>query len=237
MAVGREAVMRTEPELMMAFAAIQQMSAITRYSKDSLVTKESVLEHTGWVCFFSYVLARKLLWANVINDIDWGDLYRKSVAHDIDEILTGDVPRVTKYSSPHMASLFKDLEAGSVKRIGRMLQVNDEELYADWEFSKDQTLEGNLVAMADVLAVVYKCWQEVELFGNTSVVRILIELSEGVLPKLVSRLSEVPFGQLRTYLLNVVGSASAIVSRLELNCGDRMSNSARQSLISFNTKG
>jgi 5'-deoxynucleotidase YfbR-like HD superfamily hydrolase len=238
--------MRTEPELMMAFTAAQQLSAITRYSKDSLVTKESVLEHTGWVCFFAYTTARRLerMLSPDIAQINWAELYKKSVIHDLDEILTGDVPRVTKYSSPEMAEQFKKLERSSVKRLAAMLQLDERQLFHDWDFAKDDSIEGLIVSIADVLAVVYKCWQEVELFGNASIVRVVVELLEGVLPKVVGRLNSPgllalgpTYGPARTYLLGVLQAATTIVERLERICADRLSDSARRSLIQFNTGG
>ena len=136
-----------------------RMSAIDRYSQTRLVNPESVLEHTGWVCFTCLMIADELMQNG--EHIDLGKLMSSAAIHDVEEIITGDIPSPTKYSSPEMTARLKQFEDKSAR------ELLSGSMYAIWRNAK-QGKEGFIVELADKLAVVYKIQQETEEFGNNT---------------------------------------------------------------------
>jgi len=137
-----------------------RMSAIDRYSQTRLANPESVLEHTGWVCFCSLMIADELI-ANG-ERIDLGKLLASATIHDVEEIIVGDIPSPTKYSSNYVTKGLKDFEDQSAKKL-----LSDR-MYKIWKNSKSGK-EGFIVELADKLAVVYKIQQETMDFGNNTI--------------------------------------------------------------------
>ena len=69
------------------FSISQGMSSIRRYSGVHLLKEESVMEHTGFVCLFTYFICEKLNHeCEPEHLINTGLALEKSVVHDMDEI-------------------------------------------------------------------------------------------------------------------------------------------------------
>lgn len=223
-------------KLITAFTAIQQLASVTRYSKDKIVNRESVLEHTGFVAFFAYVLGQHLSEYHDEHEIDFGLLLSRAVVHDWDEIFVGDIPRITKYASPEILNEFKTLELESIRKLSVMLGLPTQNLIDHWSLSKDEDdVEGLVVRIADLIAVVYKCWQEIELFGNYSIVRIVFELRGQVMPKVRDKIANAAFlhASSRAYLLTLMLTCNELMFKLEMAC-NRVSTDARDALVTFN---
>jgi len=151
-------------KLLQIFDMAYKMSSLTRYSQTHLVKEESVLEHTGFVCLMAYTIGSELI--NTDN-IDIGLLLRKAVTHDIDEIITGDIPRPTKYYSKDFRNAVQKIEDENMNMIAANLNLPC--MYHDWERSKDGP-EGFIVGLCDCLAVIYKAYYEAVMFGNKTII-------------------------------------------------------------------
>ena len=80
-------------DIVKLFSVSQGMSAIQRYSQLHLLKSESVMEHTGFVCLFTYTLCEEINSVSSPNDkLDVGMALQKAIVHDIDEVITGDIP-------------------------------------------------------------------------------------------------------------------------------------------------
>lgn len=154
------------------FTIAFQLSSVGRFSRDHMLKSENVLEHIGFCSFYSLLLAKKLIQEGV--PVDLGVLFSKVSVHDIDEALLGDVPRTTKYFSENIRSEFSAAETSIVSKIENWL---DSSLVADWKTAKEG-LEGEILKVADLAAVVYKNWVEIELLGNRSFMRVARETNE-----------------------------------------------------------
>jgi 5'-deoxynucleotidase YfbR-like HD superfamily hydrolase len=219
-------------EIMQSFAAVQQLGSITRFSKDRIVNSESVLEHTGFVCLMAYLIGRHMR----DSTLDWAKLLRRATVHDLDEIYTGDVARVTKYSSPEMSALFRNIENQSIKKLNELLGFDDNEMCDDWLFAKDGDLEGTIIRAADLMAVVYKAWQEIELSGNLSVVRIAKELSGNVIPQFARRVADGNLDdQQKRFFKDMAIHMQDVAWHLQEICERTVSKSVREALVQFNT--
>ena len=162
-------------DIIKIFSTAQKMSAIRRYSQLHLLKEESVLEHTGFVCLFSYLLCHELNTkaTNTLTEyMDVGEVLCKAVTHDIDEVVTGDIPRPTKYFDENSKNTFDKIsEAGMEKLLEEMnLQMSvNLKLQRDWGNSKKGN-EGVIIAIADLASVVFKIWDEVILLGNQKLI-------------------------------------------------------------------
>ena len=100
------------------FSVSQSMSAIKRYSQLHLLKPESVMEHTGFVCLFTYILCEKINSVSREEDkLNIGLALEKAVIHDIDEVVTGDIPRPTKYYSKDSSKIFEEIAEQGIKQI------------------------------------------------------------------------------------------------------------------------
>ena len=130
------------------FSVSQSMSAIKRYSQLHLLKPESVMEHTGFVCLFTYILCEKINSVSREEDkLNIGLALEKAVIHDIDEIADQGIKQI-----------ISELDLDFQSRI----ELN-------WKTAKDDK-EGAIIALADLASVVYKLWDEVILLGNKKLI-------------------------------------------------------------------
>lgn len=137
-----------------------KMASISRYSQTHLIMNESVLEHTGCVSIMCYFIAK-----SIDAKINIGELLTRAAIHDIDEIVTGDIPTTTKYKNPDITKAIKFVESENMSELSYNI-LGSAELFNTWGNAKDDTIEGAILATADLLAVLYKLWQETVLYNN-----------------------------------------------------------------------
>ena len=164
------------------FSLAHDMAAVQRFSRIRMVHPENVLEHTGMVCVFAYAIGRTLQSKahRELKPLDMGAIMARAVAHDMDETITGDIVRPTKYFSTELREELRRLEGKGVNNIATALDLHV--LTGDWLRSK-QSREGYVVKLADLLAALCKVYVEVRVLGNRAMVqpaepmkRILIDL-------------------------------------------------------------
>ena len=157
-------------DIIKLFNISQSMAATKRYSQLHLLREESVLEHTGFVCLFTYLLCEELNFVKEEKVFNTGLALEGAVVHDIDEVVTGDIPRPTKYYSKSSAKIFhKIAEQGIEQIVNELCLSNPSNVRNRWAFAKEGR-EGIVVALADLSSVVYKIWEEVILLGNKKLV-------------------------------------------------------------------
>ena len=153
------------------FSVSQGMSAIQRYSQLHLLKSESVMEHTGFVCLFTYTLCEEINSVSFdAHKLDTGKALKKAIVHDIDEVITGDIPRPTKYYNERSIALFEEMAEDGIDQIIKELQIDNLDMKNDWRQSKSGR-EGAIVAFADLSSVVYKLWEEIVMLGNRKLFR------------------------------------------------------------------
>lgn len=161
----------TAPFLKTLFSVTHDMSAVQRFSRVRMVHPENCLAHTGMVCIFAYAIGRKLQKLRPANDpeyLNMGTAMCRAVVHDLDETITGDIVRPTKYFSAAIRSELGKLEVKGVNNIATALDLHM--LTADWMRAKEGR-EGYVVKLADLLAAVCTVWTEVCVHGNLAMVQ------------------------------------------------------------------
>lgn len=163
-------------DLIKLFSISQGMSAIKRYSQLHLVKEESVMEHTGFVCLFTYLVCEEINSKTYFDSekMNIGIALQKAVVHDMDEVVTGDIPRPTKYHSKSTIEVFDSISEKGINQIIRDLEIKTGNIKHNWKNAKEQN-EGFIVALADLSSVVYKLWDETVLLGNK---KLLMQASD-----------------------------------------------------------
>ena len=166
------------------FSVSQSLASINRYSQINLLHPESVLEHTGFVCLFTYLMCEEMnaCCSDEDDKIDTGVALERAAFHDVDEVVTGDIPRPTKYFSKESEKIFNEIAEQGIGQIIEELDVDSIsitetnwessiglKIKKNWKRSKSGP-EGSIVALADLAAVVYKIWEEVVLLGNRKLI-------------------------------------------------------------------
>lgn len=142
------------------------LSAVQRFSQINLLNPESVMEHTGFNGLLCYVICERL--NQFGEELDTGLAVMKAIVHDVDEIITGDIPMPTKYYSDDITKSLKKLSHDAMTSIVGSLGLP--KMLHHWEWAKTGR-EGTVVALVDIVAVLNKVWQESVEFGNMSIAK------------------------------------------------------------------
>jgi hypothetical protein len=153
--------------------SMSRLASLTRFSMERLSCRESVLEHLGQVALTSYALAMEVRARDPAADVSVRESVVRALVHDLEELITGDVARPTKHSSPEAKRMFDALAESSINVL-RVEMSYFPSFAVDMErchWAAKVGVDGMIVAVADVLAVATKVWEEVILRGNGAMIR------------------------------------------------------------------
>lgn len=154
-----------------------KLASISRYSQTHLVMNESVLEHTGSVCLFCYLIAER-----ISLKVDMAKLLTRAIVHDLDEISTGDIPTITKYANSDIEREIKKVEEQNMLEISATLTASDD-MFNTWKNAKDDSIEGAILITADALSVLYKLWQESVFYNNKTLIGHINNIEKSIKEK------------------------------------------------------
>lgn len=155
----------------LAFNPMSRMNEVSRYSSVYQETSESLAEHVTDVLTMSYIIANHLI-QDFGEKVNLGALLEKCLLHDIDEVITGDVPRNTKYATDTVHEELDNVANSAVKMIEGYVGIP---IHQTWRFAKSEK-EGQILKVVDMLCVAKKCITEIELRGNLSFLKVVSEL-------------------------------------------------------------
>ena len=151
------------------------MACITRWSQVYSAKRESVLEHTAFVALYSYQMCCKYKIQGKERELT----LIKALVHDVDEVVTGDIPTPTKYDNDTIRNEIEILERGAAAGISSAAFKGD--MFQYWCSAKNITTEsGCIIAISDAAAVVYKIWQETSV-GNKSFKQFIPNIDKALL--------------------------------------------------------
>ena len=82
------------------------------------------MEHTGFVCLFTYTMCEEINSVSPdAHKLNTGKALKKAIVHDIDEVITGDIPRPTKYYNDDSIALFEKMAEAGIDQIIKELNV------------------------------------------------------------------------------------------------------------------
>lgn len=158
------------PFLRSLFSLVHDMSAVQRFSRLRMVHPEHVLAHTGMVCVFVYAIVNRIAikCPRALRPLNMGLAMSRAVTHDMDETITGDIVRPTKYFSDVLRNELGRLERKGVGSIADALELD--QLFGDFASSKAGR-EGFIVKIADLLAALCTVYAEVCVSGNMAMIQ------------------------------------------------------------------
>lgn len=155
---------------------IQDYESIFRFSKNRLVHPETLLQHVGEVAIICLFIVD---WLNeeweecspwdstehqdLFSESSIATILRRALVHDLEEIITGDIARPTKYSSEDLSSMIKKLELSAADAVVNTYKLPD--WTGSWAEAKAGP-EGLIVKVADAMTVLLTCYREIILYSN-----------------------------------------------------------------------
>ena len=141
---------------MKIFKLIDGLSNVRRWSHAYCHKPESVLEHTAVVSIIALAIG-----SHCSEEVNTAKLLARSLLHDMEEVVTGDIPNPTKYHNSRISAEFEDIAAQEIAEM-----YFGDWAYTTWRSAKDTSIEGEIVRIADAAAVVIKIQQEKALGNN-----------------------------------------------------------------------
>ena len=141
------------------YSLIFRMKYINRWGLMRSVRSENLMEHSMEVALIAHALA---LIGNtkLKKNHDAEHVAAAAMFHDMNEILTGDLPTPVKYSNEAMKTAYKEIESRSTDRL---LSLLDGEMRAQYEKTLSVTdEEKKLIKAADRLCAYIKCLDELK---------------------------------------------------------------------------
>ncbi|MFY0516632.1 YfbR-like 5'-deoxynucleotidase [Lysinibacillus sp. UGB7] len=145
---------------------IRSLMELRRYQNVFLHKRRSVAEHSWSVAKISQMIALREIHENGTK-LDMGVLLQKALCHDELEMFTGDFPSHTKRRTESMTHAVNELE--SIVYLEDYLPMIDDKLVEKFEGyvldAKDGSVEGKILAAADLIDTIFEALDEVKL-GN-----------------------------------------------------------------------
>lgn len=170
------------------FENLTKLNRVGRYSQEHLNRAENVLEHSGFTALFCLLCNRKYNFG-----FGEGVLLRRALLHDFDEIVTGDIPRPTKYFSDEIKEALDEVSEDFI-----VDNLDPLRLGQDFFLAKDGEI-GQLVKLADFAAVAWKISEEIET-GNRTVIHVMEEMYANLASTTFDQL----FFELKDDLLDII---------------------------------
>lgn len=199
---------------------------VNRYSATYQANPELLSVHIVDVQFLALMIARKLIAYG--ERIDIGKLLEKCLIHDVDETLTGDFTRLVKYSSEICHDTLEAVAESVVVEISN--DMDGTSYLSDiWKNAKDDTIEGYILRLCDMLSVIKKISKEVDLLNNNNFLRVALEVQSYIsdlyitvpvdifyIPNSVNYIKSLLKG-VDNYLHNIVTERRDVIEKLKID--------------------
>ena len=157
----------------LAFNPLSRANEIIRYSSVYQETEETLAEHITDVSTMAYLIARHIMKkTDGQEEFDIGLLLEKCLLHDADEVITGDIPRNTKYATSEAHNQLNIVADEAIQMIESLIGLDISSVWSSAKSSK----EGLVLKIVDMLVVVKKAVTEIELRGNLTFLKVVTEL-------------------------------------------------------------
>lgn len=124
--------------------------------------KNSVAEHSFKVAEIAQFLGD--IEENAGNEVNWRSLYEKSLNHDYNERFIGDIKTPVKYATPDLRTMLANVEDSMKDNfIKNEIPVEFQGAYTRrLSEGKDDTLEGQILSVADKIDLLYESFGEIQ---------------------------------------------------------------------------
>lgn len=147
----------------------RNLMELLRYQNKFMFERTSVVEHMWFVAKISQGLA---LWTEKKFNIkvDMANVLCRALAHDVNERVTGDILSTTKRMTELMKKAVEEMEELAFEEyiLPSIPESERDDFTTYILYPKDETIEGKILAAADIIDTIFECSGEVAL-GNTEV--------------------------------------------------------------------
>ena len=148
-----------------------------RYSGTKLVEPESLSQHIVDTIMMGLKMVDEINWIAGEQVLDPQKYLMKAVAHDLEEVITGDIPRPLKYYNEDTTKSMKEVaDQVAFKFFGD--QFRDFGMYYHYWKDAKEDKEGYILKLVDTLVVVNKVLKEVSMLHNFYMLRVAHEVSQ-----------------------------------------------------------
>ena len=142
-----------------------RMDHITRFSSIPVIHPESVASHS-WQAAMIGLLVSYDLNSEQPHTVDAGEVVKRCIVHDISECVSGDIIRSYKHSNPAVEKACEEADYQNTYEFSREFgKVVGDHIFVKWIHAKDDSLEGDVVRLADMMCAIIYCVAEWHL-GN-----------------------------------------------------------------------
>jgi 5'-deoxynucleotidase len=149
---------------------INEYESIFRFSRSRLIWPETLLQHAGEVAIIGGYLMDM---TGAFTPEEYAEFMRRALTHDMEEIVTGDIARPTKYANEELKNKLKELERISAKQVVEHYELPKEWLHS-WSHAKEGKI-GWVLKIADCATVLMTCYREIGLVSNKSFEKVGLE--------------------------------------------------------------
>ncbi len=145
----------------------RNLAHVRRFNNRPLLFPESVAEHSFYVAHFTQIICWLLSQKKI--EVDAQKAISMALIHDSEEGFSGDILNPFKHFNEKIASAIGEVNE---ETIGLMFEEVPKKLSSDlidlWhEEQKRDSIESQIVKLADSLSLVSKCFEEIES-GNSN---------------------------------------------------------------------
>lgn len=200
------------------YSMLTKSSDFTRNQGVYTAKPELLSEHLVEVQVVGYQIIKYMRHHGITSDIDERVYLEKSLLHDLDEVVTGDIPRNTKYHSKEVKKALDEVASDALD----LIETHYEYLSGikDFVLNTKKGKEGWILKVVDLLVVYRRSMIEIEVRGNLSPLRIMKELTEHISLMKESILSTEDLSESEKKFLNEIlsealANSQCVVSRNE----------------------
>ncbi len=145
----------------------RNLAHVKRFNNRPLLFPESVAEHSFYVAHFTQLICWLLAKQKIA--VDTQKAISMALIHDSEEGFSGDILNPFKHFNDKIAAAIREVNE---ETVGLMFEELPKELSAElidlWhEEQKRDSLESQVVKLADGLSLISKCFEEIEAGNST----------------------------------------------------------------------
>lgn len=146
--------------------SIRRLAHIRRYSSLQVNRPENVAEHSFYVAFTAYQIAKDILFRIPNAACHPDHVAVMALMHDISEAKSGDIIHSFKNLSSELKDAIKEGDKLATREmVDEEFGSTKDSIYEIWNKAKEMGLDGQIVKFADFLSVIAYCREE-WLAGN-----------------------------------------------------------------------
>jgi putative hydrolase of HD superfamily len=144
----------------------RSLAHVKRFNNRPQHFPESVAEHSFYVAHFTQIICVLLKEREV--KIDQEKAVAMALIHDVEEGFSGDILNPFKHFNEKVASAIREVNEETIGMMFEDLPEKTSQHFIElwYEEQKRQSIESQIVKVADSLSLISKCYEEIEAGNN-----------------------------------------------------------------------